>query len=441
MKNRLLLLILLAFMPCLLPAQVTSWAGHVGSTDAYVPGRSIVRSWGDHHLVVYYEDSTLSGAPRSLSLVDVNGFTSYFTITGITQTVSLMGAVTLQDMCIEENYLFFCGSYNPSGGGIYGWADLSTSPVAYGYCMVDDTICNSLDKLAVKKVNDKFALYAIGSRQVPATSVIVYNEDALTSGAIEYAELNDISHIQREILDDVTITNNVAVFAGRDMRINQVTMRCIPMGAHLTAPVLSTLNMLSEAALPLTSTVHATAVRGDTVALTYVRGGNDVCMLCFCVADAPVSIVNGHHVTSISGLTMDIADVAYVRHSDQLALLWPTSGPMSLILMLHPLETTVPYTTQALQNREKIYSSLDALGLSSIAVWGSKGFGLQNCTVPLNVGSTNSCMVPVEPTVLGYGVSTGILIDVPEVKYATSLVQVLTATLSPSAGTKTCERP
>ncbi len=366
----------------------------------------IVRNWNDDYVVSYYQEGDQYFISCSKFVDFLGPYNPGCMSAGATVSDPLPAGISLSDMRILDDKLFFCGHDGGSGNPIVGWLDLNQFIANYfPFNYYDIGTFATLNKLTVFNHNGDYKIAAIGcDTSVICCSSILEMENITTPPIpLQYMQHTMSQSITTERLDDIIFTGSKVVAVGAIDFPYPYFYCSILMFDDLSDFSASTYynNLFyfnnDPTDLHSQKTV-STLMNKDEIAVAYVHSDPPLHYSTrIRVIDVSSSIPTNTYAQEFDIYDKDEPiEMVYSRKSQKLALLQPVSGVGYPEFVFPEPYQTIPYTVHYTNfPNSPIYNSLDLYHGNNIVSVGEKYAYLQNLPWQTNMGCPNSTKMEV----------------------------------------------
>lgn len=368
MKNNIAITTILLFV-CQLAFGQTA---HIRYTEGYASREtSIIRNWMGCSLRYY-----------------PGGDHGFIALAGHDSTtvvkIPLEPGRTVEDMCVLNNELFFCGSYQHSAfiGKIDLYSLMAGNPLQGIIYKAFSEEVYSLHRMVVFNDNDFAHVVALGnSAASPTFANQLIIECNLQNNLNGNVDLMFPSHTNsREIVDEIIHTDNYVAFVGQLIDSDGVVIHPCPRSSN----VLASFGQCSYYPYPDDATISpfiGTCLSADSIAVVACLGSrsNNTTEIRLHTFDLACMAMLSHQSVAIGGEKLIPQELLYYPEQESLILLTPypfdsPTNTFSTFFNLHPFSYS-SYNTPGMYNPRIRYQSIDKTFTNSFyASGGNKWF-------------------------------------------------------------------
>ena len=260
------IIIFLALFALALPSVDAQTSFIASGTPGNLQEYAIVRTWNAGKVVTYKP-----GYPGTIAVATSSG----------EQSVDLPGGITVLDMRVYGDIVYFCGTFKNSISGVLGYVDLNvlsglSTTVTINYFMVNNA--TDLYRMVVYPNPVTPRIVAVGINRsivtpdMRATSVVVDCPDISTSPSYQYRNANDIGAYSEQWRDIVYTGASVILVGHITSTVNEIVLReCDPYNP--TYGIIDQMHCFPTNDIIVTDEIRATFLFGQNIAVVY-RGAD-----------------------------------------------------------------------------------------------------------------------------------------------------------------------
>ena len=260
------IIIILALFALALPSVDAQTSFIASGTPGNLQEYAIVRTWNAGKVVTYKP-----GYPGTIAVATSSG----------EQSVDLPGGITVLDMRVYGDIVYFCGTFKNSISGVLGYVDLNvlsglSTTVTINYFMVNNA--TDLYRMVVYPNPVTPRIVAVGINRsivtpdMRATSVVVDCPDISTSPSYQYRNANDIGAYSEQWRDIVYTGASVILVGHITSTVNEIVLReCDPYNP--TYGIIDQMHCFPTNDTIVTDEIRATFLFGQNIAVVY-RGAD-----------------------------------------------------------------------------------------------------------------------------------------------------------------------
>ena len=290
----------------------------------------------------------------------------------------------IMDICICEDYAFFCGRTKGSGThAIFGYLRINISsspfiPAINVFNCFDVQNISFLDKIVGYRnsISNEFKVVSIGEYQwnegnyLMSSEMVIECENIISSSSpnIKYTDYNQIS----KSIHEIVLTDNYLALVGHSSTLDALCIwRCDPDNVLVSTSINN--YYYFPAVNDVLSVTHSTRLSDDKIAVSYMKGGSTNPSVYYrCVRTINLSTMTMTHSQCINdgGKNAPI-DLAYNECNDEIVMMETNNNAFTSLLLLQA-EPTGSYVAK------KIFSSFDM-------IWSNLGtFNNQYCMIAIS---------------------------------------------------------